>query len=267
MKIMRAAFAAVILLIVLGFPVVSADDFLPYGYESADPYATGGSSPGGWSSGGASGDQKLDLTMLWQSRYVSEGRRRVRDASFLMSDITGHIGPLNLGAWWAQALTQTSYNRLDLYADTSFRFDAGELTLDLRRVFYPTGKENHSWEFGVGFDFNLDTWVTPFVRTYYDFDDIGGGFFEAGVKKPFSFAGRAVEITPFALLGVDYGYVDNGDNRPQLNHFQLGAELRWQFRPQWQIIGNLNHSFALSGLDDIDGDDLTWGGAGVRFSF
>lgn len=268
MKITKATLAAVVLPAIFTSSPAFADDFLPYGYESADPFGHGGGgSSGGWSSGGNSGDQRLDLTALWQYRYVSEGRRRVNEAAFLMSDINGHIGPLNLGAWWAQALTKTSYNRLDLYADASFRFDAGELSLDLRRVFYPTGKENHSWEFGVGFDFNLNTWFTPFARTYYDFDDIGGGFLEAGVKKPFTFAGRAVEFLPFMLLGIDYGYVDQSDNRPQMNHFQLGAELRWNFRPSWQIIGNINQSFALSGLDGIEESDVTWGGFGVRYSF
>lgn len=243
------------------------DEFLPYGYETAEPY---GSDRSTWRAGDSwdpSTELSWDITTLWQSRFVTEGRRRVRDAHFLMTDAAIHIGPLNLGAWWAQALTQNSYNRLDAYANTSLHFDAGKLTLDLRRVFYPTGKENHSWEAGVGFDFITGSWFTPFARTYYDFDDIGGGFLEAGVKTPFALLNDNLGISPFVLLGVDYGYVDQDDNRPQMNHLQFGAELRWNVNPKWQLYGNINHSFSLSALDGIEDGDVTWGGTGVRFNF
>jgi hypothetical protein len=250
----------------LGTGITLADDFLPYGYEAADPYGSGHSSWGTADSGGSWSDLSWELTSMWQYRYVTEGRRRVKDAQFLMTDGMLHLGPLNLGAWWAQALTQTSYNRLDAYANTSFRFDAGTLTLDVRRVFYPTGKSDHSWEAGAGFDLNTGTWFTPFARTYYDFDDIDGGFLEAGVKAPFNLFDK-VRLMPFALLGLDYGYVDQGDHRPQLNHFQIGAEMRWNAVGNWQLYGNLNHSFSLSGLDEIEQNDVTWGGMGVRFKF
>jgi hypothetical protein len=253
--------------IVLAASVEADDEFLPYGYESADPAVVDHSESGGSDAGSDWTDLSWDLSMLWQNRYVTEGRRRVRDAHFLMTDAVVHLGPLNLGAWWAQALTQSSYNQLDVYADTSFRFDAGKLSMDLRRVFYPTGKEDHSWEAGLGFDFNTGSWFTPFLRTYYDFDDIGGGFFEAGVKAPITLFNNNLQIMPVALLGVDYGYVDQGDNRPQLNNLQFGAELRWDVNPRWQIHGNLNHSLSLSGLDDIEESDVTWGGTGVRFKF
>lgn len=267
MKFSLPLSAVTILPMALGMATAAADDFLPDGYESADPYATDQSA---WEADGTGADWtdfSWDLTSWWQSRFVSEGRRRVEDATFLMTDASASVGPLNLGAWWAQALTETSYNRVDAYADANFNFDAGKLTLDLRRVFYPTGKEDHSWEAGAGFDFNLRTWFTPFARTYYDFDDIGGGFLETGVKAPFRLFQDNLHISPFALLGIDYGYVDEGHNSPELNHFQLGAELRWNVNPRWQIYGNINHSFSLSALDGIEDDDLTWGGTGVRIQF
>ncbi len=245
----------------------SEEEYDPAAYEEPlgseyEPASGGGSGAAGsdWT------DLSWDLTTLWQSRFVTEGRRRVQDASFLMTTAEGHFGPLNLGAWWAQALTETSYNRFDLYADTSLKFDPGELTLGIRRVLYPTGKDNNSWEGNVGFDFNLGTWFTPFALTYFDVDEIGGGFLEAGVKAPFKLAGDSLEIEPFGLLGVDYGYV-SGDNDPRMNNLQFGAEIRWNVNPRWQIYGNINHSFSLSLLDSRNEGDLTWGGTGLRFSF
>jgi hypothetical protein len=249
--------------------IASAEDFLPHDYESADPFDSSHSSQSSWGSaesGRSWSDVSWELTSMWQNRYVTEGRRRVNDACFLMTDGTMHLGPLNVGAWWAQALTETSYNRLDLHTNTSFRLDVGTVTLDLRRVFYPTGKESHSWEAGAGFDLNTGTWLTPFVRTYYDFDDIGGGFLEAGAKMPFKLLEK-LKLSPFVLLGVDYGYVDQEDHRPQMNHFQLGTELRWDSGTNWQLFGNIHQSFALSALDGIEDSDVTWGGMGVRFKF
>lgn len=239
-----------------------------YGDPGLDtgPYDMGASFDDAPSTGNDWSSLSWDIRSMWQSRYVTEGRRRVADSQFLISEVVGHFGPLNVGAWWAQAVTQTSYNRLDAFVDTSVKFGAGELTLGLRRVFYPTGKETNSWEADAGFDFNIHSWFTPFARSYYDFDTIGGGFFEGGIKAPFEMAGGAVKFEPFGLLGVDYGYL-SGTSRPQINHLQFGAELRWDVRPNWQLFGNINHSFSLSLLDLRGEGDTTWGGTGFRVLF
>ena len=98
----------IVLPLIFSAGIASADDFLPYGYESVDSYGSYGTSHSNWGTADSGRDWaelSWDLTSMWQNRFVTEGRRRVKDAHFLMTDGVIRMGPLNLGAWWAQAIT------------------------------------------------------------------------------------------------------------------------------------------------------------------
>lgn len=235
----------------------------------SDTYDTGTVAyDGGYTYGSGSGwaDLPWSGAIWWQNRYVTEGRNRAPGSQFMFAEVEGQFGPLTAGAFWAQALSKSAVNRVDLSVGTEFDTYLGAMELGLARVFYPSNTQSHSWEASLGLDFDLQTWFTPFVRTYIDFDDLGGGFLEGGVKAEFDVVPQSVQIEPFALLGVDYGYVDS-DNRPEFNNIQLGVEMRWLMDQKFEVFGQFHHSIGLSNLRDRGNRDVTWGGLGVRRTF
>ena len=110
--------------------------------------------------------------------------------------------------------------------------------------------------------------VTLFAETYYDVDEIRGGFVETGlgVDIPVPSPDNRLALHPYVLLGADYGFV-SGPRRLRENNVQGGVAATWRVHEHARLFGHISHSRALTNLDREGEGDTSWGGVGVELTF
>jgi len=210
---------------------------------------------------------RVHASVGWFNRYVTEGIDHVPDSEFLITDLSIDLQVVDIGVFWAEAL-RDSYN--EVYLSAVRGFSAGDMSLffGVGRIEFPSGADRGSWEVLGGAEWEIPGIATLFAETWYDIDAVRGGFLEAGLLREFvvpPFGGR-LTLEPYALLGVDYGFV-SGPRRLKENNAQIGATAYWSLSARATLFAALHHSMALSNLDALDEGDVTWGGAGLAMSF
>jgi len=200
-----------------------------------------------------------------ESRYVTEGVDNVPGSgAFLFSPMASYRG-FSLGGVYVEALSD-SYNEVNVFVDYSREFGPLTVVGGLNHLWYPSGAENHSWEVFVGMEWEPVDSVTLFLDSYYDVRDIDGGFLEVGVKGNIPTPDDRLELKPYGLFGVDYGFL-SGSRSLRENNIQIGLRASLEVHDNAALFGHVSHSFALSNLDALGERDVTWFGGGVAVSF
>jgi len=199
------------------------------------------------------------------NRYVSEGVDNVPGSRFFFGEIAGGYESFTLGIWYAEAFSN-AYNEINLFADYAIDLDPVEIYFGVNYLYYPSDAAPESWEAYTGIEWNPLNAITLFAETFYDFDDVKGGFIETGVVGNLPLEQISLEIQPYALLGIDYGFV-SGVRRLRENNLQFGLEGDWSVTEILSFFANINHSFALRNLDNLDKGDVSWGTVGLRLDF
>jgi hypothetical protein len=203
------------------------------------------------------------------SRYVAEGMDVDPDSSaFFLGEVTATVEAFTFGVFYAQSLRRSSTNEINLFAEFGFGLGDVDLFAGINYLTFPAGDDADTWEFYVGFEYELNPNVVFFGETYYDFDEVRGGFLELGVAFPFSpMAGdENWELAPYVQLGVDYGFV-SGPRRLRENNFQIGLLSTYALSDNAELFAGIHHSFRLKNLRDEGEGDVTWVEAGVSFAF
>ncbi len=209
----------------------------------------------------------FDAAVTWESRYVTEGINNVPGSSFIATEAVVSRHGFGLGAWWTEAFSD-SYNEVNMFADYTHAIGTVEVTLGLNRLEFPAGDDPSTWEVYGGVLWEAVEQVELFVETYYDFDDVRGGFMEAGFafEPAIPSPGDRLGVTLYGLTGFDYGFVSD-PRRLQENNVQVGLTGSWSLHKNVDLIAHVNHSVALTNLDREGEGDVTWGGAGLAASF
>lgn len=207
----------------------------------------------------------VQATVEASNRYVTEGIDNVPGSGFVFGEVAGGYSGFTLGVWYAEALSD-AYNEINVYGDYTLDLGPVEAYVGLNYLYYPSGADPKSWEVYAGFEWAFVDWLSLFAETYYDFDDVRGGFIEAGLAGDVPLADDRVCIRPYMMFGIDYGYV-SGVHRLRANNFQIGIECCIQVTRHVELFAGVSHSFAMSNLNRIGEGDVTWGGGGLRIGF
>ncbi len=220
-----------------------------------------------WSMGGE--PVHFEWSSELSNRYVTEGIDNDPDSSgYWFNTLTADYRDFTFGAWYGQSLRGSAYNEVNLFAEYGFALGELELFGGVTWLTFPVPDESSTWELYVGFEYEAHPFLTLFGETYYDIDEVRGGFVELGVASMLPTGGLddRLELTPYALWGLDYGYV-SGPRRLKGNNLQFGIDAAFAVADNWEIIGSLNHSFRLGNLRAGEEGDVSWVSAGVAFRF
>lgn len=211
----------------------------------------------------------LESSASISNRYVTEGINNDPDSSgYSFLEISGEYELVTLGIWYAQSLRGSSYNEVNLFAEYGFAIDDLELFAGVNFLTFPAPEDSDTWEIYAGGEYALLSWLNLFAETYYDIDEVKGGFLEVGASVPLPDIGidERLEIAPYVLYGVDYGFVSE-PRRLRSNNIQFGIEAAFEVMPELLLFAAAHHSFRLSNLKNEGEGDVTWVEGGVIWSF
>lgn len=218
---------------------------------------------------GALAAVEIDWSASFANRYVAEGINEDPDSSgFLFNEVTVAVNGFTAGAWYAQSVRGSSTNEINLFAEYGFALGEVELFAGVNFLTFPAPDEPDTWELYFGFEYALNENLVFFGVTYYDIDEIRGGFIELGVAVPFAPVAGDDRwlLEPYAQLGVDYGYV-SGPRSLRANNFQVGLGGAYALTDAAEIFAGVHHSFRLSNLRDEGEGDVSWAEVGFTLAF
>ncbi|TVP80347.1 MAG: hypothetical protein EA353_04000 [Puniceicoccaceae bacterium] len=212
---------------------------------------------------------EFKLTTSVSNRYVSEGIDNDPESSaFSFVEVTAESHGFLFGAWYAQSLRGSATNEANLFGEYGFDVGPIELFAGVNYLTFPALEDNDTWELYLGFEYAVLEKLIAYGLTYYDIDEVKGGFLELGLLVPLApggFDGR-LEFAPYAQVGADYGYV-SGPRRLRANNFQVGIGASYGVNESVEIFGSANHSFRLKNLRNEGEGDVSWVEAGVAVRF
>ena len=212
-------------------------------------------------------DLVLSGAVSVENRYVTEGVNNEPDAdALLFSEVALETMGFTAGVVYVQALSGSSYNEIDLFLEYGMEFGDLETYVGIQFLTFPAPDEEDTWEVYAGFEWAVLPLLNLYGEFYYDFDEVDGGFIELGVSTEIPQPVEELSLEPYVQLGVDYGFLRE-NRRLRENNLQIGLVATFDLTDNLALFGSLNHSFALDNLDQLEEGDVTWGGAGLAFSF
>lgn len=192
----------------------------------------------------------------WDSIYLSEGRDELGGSGLLHAQFAGEIGPLSVGSWYGDGM-DADYGEWNLFAEWGFDLsEALSLSVGYTYLsFFSDGARTDDNEIGAGLVYSAGDLIELAADAVYS-TEAKGAFVTLALAVPFKVV-DSVELAPYALLGLDFGYRTEQYDGP--NHFQLGVNAEYSFHPRFAVGGFAAYSFALEDIDeeeDRTGADL-----------
>lgn len=212
---------------------------------------------------------EISASSVLSNRYVTEGVSNDPDSSaYIFNEVSLTLDAFTVGAWYAQSLRGSSYNEVNLFAEYGFAMGEVDIFAGINFLTFPTPGDSDTWELYLGVHYRPHENVVLFLDTYYDIDEVRGGFLWVGAAFPFApfEANDRWELEPYVRLGVDYGYV-SGPRRLRENNFEIGLFATYTLNDNADLFAGVHHSFRLKNLRDEGEGDVTWVEAGVSFAF
>lgn len=206
-----------------------------------------------------------DISTAISNRYVTEGMDNVPDGSaVLLNEVTATVGLFTGGIAYTQFLDD-SYNELNFSVGMAGEIDAFAWEVGITYLTFPAPDEPSTWEIGVGVSWEITPQLVAFAGTYYDFDDVRGGFVEIGLEAPLAIR-DGLTLTPYTLLGIDYGFV-SGPRRLKENNWQFGISAEYGINDIVSVFASAHHSIRLSNLRAEGEGNVTWAVLGLTAAF
>jgi hypothetical protein len=215
----------------------------------------------------AEGQRPVHLHVLWESRYVSEGRDNLGGDGLtsMFSDIT--LGNLSFVPWLAYGY-ESEYTELNLNFVYGFKL-SDQLEMYSGYTYLQTrfaGENTKDNEVFADLVYMPTTLFDVLVNYYYSFE-AHGSFWEFALKQEQELNDRTV-LTLRSIVGVNEGYVPDGHNG--LNHLQLHLNLAYYPISYIEIVPYVAYNIAINReperfVDDITLRDFFWGGIGIVY--
>ena len=207
--------------------------------------------------------------LLWESRYVTEGRDNLSGKSLLSASSEFALDKITIIPWIANS-PGADYSEFDLNiiygieAVDNFFVYAGYTHIQVRDAGI------HSNDNEISFDLTY-TGLQRFTfaaSTYHSFDT-DGLFTELSARYNL-LSGKKIDFSLQGVLGVNGEYIANGHNG--LNHFQLRANAAYHALKQMEIYAYAGYNKAIHRdisryIDDASLDDFFWSGIGMAYRF
>ena len=214
----------------------------------------------------------VDLTVDFNSKYVWRGQNLVDDW-VMQPGASTTIGGFTLGVWGNVDMTNENgeeweFTEVDYYVDYSGDLAEG-IGYSIGYIYYEfpqAGGDTQEVYAGMSFD----TFLSPSVTWYYDFDAVDGSYVAFGL-------GHSVEVSDgLALdLGMNLGWGDSSYNSAYwgvdddgFNDLTLSVGLpielgSWTLTPSVNYVNLIDSDIS----DAADDDDIVYAGIGLSTSF
>ena len=207
--------------------------------------------------------------LLWESRYVSEGRDNLSGDNIISLSSDFIFDKLTFVPWVAYS-AGADYSELNLNVVYSTSLTK-ELTASLgynhiRSRYHGEGAWDN--EISLDLDHKLLNQLAVFASIYHSFD-ANGSFTDIGTRYEYT-QSKKVHYHVEASLGANAGYISDGHNG--LNHFQIRADASYLPMMQIEFYTYVGYNNAINrDATQYAGDELLedffWGGIGLNYLF
>lgn len=223
-------------------------------------------------------EEKFDwnLHALWESHYVTEGRKNLADAGLFSVSTEFAFGDVTVVPWVAQS-TSGAYRELNINVvygkklSNRFEMFVGFNHLQAREEAEGTSLEDVTTsdnELSLDVAYSMAAGIQLETSVYYSLD-AGGAFGEVALKRAYRI-NEAATITVRGLVGGNAGYVEQGHDG--VNHSQLLLRGAYVFAKNLEAYAYGAYNHALNSNEQKYTDDellrnFYWSGLGVSYLF
>ncbi|MEX0324705.1 MAG: hypothetical protein AB3N33_01320 [Puniceicoccaceae bacterium] len=207
-------------------------------------------------------DVPIGYGLLWESRYVSEGRDNLDQGGLLAGEIDMGWENLVFGAWFAVG-DSVAYEELNLYLEYGFELGPLEAHAGYTRLEFTADNESdNEVHFGIAYG-DLPHLVIGATYTYST--GANGGFLELFASTDFSLLEGRLVVEPYVLQAIDFGYASA--EHDGLNNFQAGLAIHYPIADKSALFCSINHSWAQKDVRNDGLGDVAWIGLGCSGQF
>lgn len=207
--------------------------------------------------------------LLWESRYVTEGRDNLSANSLVSASTEFSIDEFSVVPWVADgaAVDYSEFNLNIVYGSrlseslilyTGYNYVHGRFK----------GENDTDNEISLDLAYKWVKHVNALASIYYSFD-ANGSFMEVALKYN-NAINKTVHYSVQGVLGVNAEYVPDGHNG--FNHFQLRANASYHPGRQIELYAYSGYNLAINRdvinyADDESLSDFLWSGIGLTYLF
>lgn len=214
----------------------------------------------GWAARAAERPE-VSVSAGWDSVYVSEGRDTIGDGGLFSASADLSWGRLSFGGWAARGAS-ADYREYNLVVGYALQLgpvaaSAGYTRLEYGGIGEAPGDNEFSLELALPLGPQFECLLCGRHST-----EARGTFVEAVVRRPWETPLRGVTLTPYVLLGLDFGYATRAYDGP--NHLQAGIAIDYAVANNVTCSCYCARCWAAGDVRREGGPHITWGG--VRMS-
>jgi len=216
---------------------------------------------------GVEDEKPIHAHLLWESRYVSEGRDNLdgKGLASMTSDVSVH--DFTFAPWVAHGY-DSDYSELNLNVvyGTQLNEHLEVYTGYAHLQIHEASDHAHDNEVGAELLFTGLAGADVQGTVYHSFE-AHGAFFEMSLLRTRNINDQ-LTLTAGSTLGINDGYIAHGHNG--LNHLQFRAQLAYHPSARIEMIAYTGYNIAIDSTPDrYPGDlslhDFFWGGVGVIY--
>jgi len=207
--------------------------------------------------------------LLWESRYVTEGRDNLSGKSLLSVSSEFEYNGLSIVPWIADS-PDARYSEFNLNAVYGIKLTDGiELYTGFNHIH---GRENgvstDDNEVSLDLSFNKIKKLYMLASIYHSFE-ADGSFIELAAKRGHKI-NNETRVSLKGIVGVNAGYITDGHKG--LNHFQLTTNIAYQPDAHMEFYAYAGYNLAINrDINQYAGDELLddflWTGLGFTYRF
>ena len=191
--------------------------------------------------------------LLWESRYVSEGRNNLEAGGLVSGEIDFGWDSLVAGIWFAVG-DSVSYEELNLYLEYGFGLGPLEAHAGYTRLEFPADNESDD-EFHFGIAYGDLPFLTVALNYTYSIE-AGGGFLEIMASTEIKLLEDSLIVQPYALQALDFGYASA--EHDGLNNFQAGLAVNYPLNRHASLYCAIHHSWAQKDVNNEGNVNISW---------
>ncbi|MBU3665056.1 MAG: hypothetical protein FGM15_04150 [Chthoniobacterales bacterium] len=123
----------------------------------------------------------------------------------------------------------------------------------------------HGNELFVSFGTTAVPYVIPSANFIWDLNNNPGGFLELRLDGDIPAYKDVVNLQPYALLGLNFGY--NTSDYYGWNNFQFGGQVTCRICKWLSVFAGVNYSVALEALQQTGQENVAWANVGLNFAY
>tara|TARA_Y100000588_G_C14242178_1_gene919893 strand:- start:1771 stop:2556 length:786 start_codon:yes stop_codon:yes gene_type:complete len=204
----------------------------------------------------------LSFTGAWDSKYVSEGRDNLDSGGLasVAAEWSSHFDSqdLFLTSWYAES-TDTSYTELNLGIGYGINLEEGGVNVGYTWLDFADDDESDN---DISLELTTNTLEAIDLTAAFVYSTEASGTWIELIAST-EFERNPFTIAPYALLGINKGYVAN--EYDGLNNLQLGIDISTPLNEKVSLGGYLTYIIALDDDHDETLDDIFWLGVYLEF--